>query len=245
MRLSPDPKHKSQSSLQRLQIISRPKNPNNSNPQSLKVISRPNPPTIPIHKTYRSSPDPKPQQVQSTKPTGHLSPDPVQSTKPTGHLQTQNPNKSNPQSLHRSSISRPSPIHKAYTGHPSPDPNKSNSIHKAYRSSPDQKTQQVQSSPQSLQVVHLQTQNPNPILKACRSSISSPKKQHGQSSPQNPTTSHFQRQLGLDDYIPPQKSTAVIFLSPTAVTDTCKGPLNRGRDSQNCPSRDRSAANGY
>ena len=116
--------------------------------------------------------------IQSTTPTNHLQTKKTQqfqSTKPKGHLQTKPPNNSNPQNLQV--ISRPktptSPIHKAYTGHPSPDPVQSTKptqvIHLQTPTSPIQSTKPTG---------HLQTKKPskcNPVHKAYRSSISRPK----------------------------------------------------------------------
>ena len=66
-------------------------------------------------------------------------------------------------------------------------PNPTSPVHKAYRLPPDPKPNKY---PQSLQVIHLQTQNPNkpnPIHKAYRSSISRPKKT---TSPVQPTKAY-------------------------------------------------------
>ena len=144
------------------------------------------PPTVPLQcsrtcpaargcSCLRLSPDPKHNRPESNLRRLQVISRPqtqqLQSTKPTGHLQTQNPNKSNPQSLqviylqtqsnpqslHRSSISRPQQVQfnpqslqvisrpknptsaiqsTKPTGHPSPDQkqtNMANPIRKSLR----------------------------------------------------------------------------------------------------------------
>ena len=137
LRLSPDPKHnKPESNLRRLQVISRPQTQQLQSTKPTGYLQTPNP-TSPVHKAYRLPPDPKPNKYPQSLQVIHL--------------QTQN----NPQSLHRSSISRPqqvqfNPQSLQVISRPKPPTSRIQSTKPTGHPSPDPKPQQAQSNPQSI-----------------------------------------------------------------------------------------------